>query len=104
VAVPMQPRQQKYCGFLGIETEFVGLPAGPPTIVRHASLDTVQAMPQCICSCHSVVRKDVKGLFVCRSTSAQRCTLELHPWALRSAAEGINLCFISHTLVRMVVY
>jgi hypothetical protein len=28
-------------------------------------------MPQCICSCHSVVRKDVKGLSVCRSTSVQ---------------------------------
>src|ERR1700722_1148136 len=60
----MQPASAKYGGFLGIKTEFVDpFPSGPPIITRPASLDSVQAMPRYICSCHSIVRKRYEGSF-----------------------------------------
>jgi hypothetical protein len=80
VAVPTQPRQPKYGGFLGIETEFVEpLRLGRPSLYVPLHLITVEAMPRYICSSHSIVRNDVKILSVRRSTSASRRTLVLHP-------------------------
>jgi hypothetical protein len=65
-------------------------------------------MPQCICSCHSVVRKDVKGLLVCRSTSVQDALWSFIPerLVLEAPFRGWRdqSCFISHTLMRVVAY
>src|SRR5271155_571678 len=84
-------------GFLGIETEFVDpFRLGRPSSYVTLHLITVQAMPRYICSCHSIVRKDVKILSVRRSTSGSRRFIpERLILDVPCRGPGIKLCFIS---------